>query len=299
MHSVAAYTRSRISVAGRIQCKNVAVCRMSAYADSYGVYAERAEGAEADGETPPRLVLIGRMEPTGLCPSCQYKIGYELDIVAVEEECAVCLRPMLLGVKWNADACRHRFCPACTHQMLFGMPRPTYESYQSRLGDLVELHDDGRMVAGVDTFTVGDGRTSCPMCRATRKPPQWMEPTIRTVTCIWLYGHTGTGKTRAARDDLTSKFGERGFYVYDNPREFVGYNLECGMLVDDYDPADIPEETLLSILSGEARYVDPGRGAERLPLLAEFVYVTSLLPPERYFAEGSPVLALLTTVRNL
>ena len=93
--------------------------------------------------------------------------------------------------------------------------------------------------------------------------------------------------------------GERGFFVYDNPREFVGYNLECGMLLDDYDPADIPMDELLSIISGDARYVDPGRGAERLPLLAEFVYVTSLLPPERYFAEGSPALALLTTVTNL
>lgn len=208
---------------------------------------------------------------------------------------------MLLGVKWNADACKHRFCPACTHQMLFGMPRPTYESYQSRVGDHVELHDDGRMVASVDTLALGDvgARTSCPMCRAARKQPQWMEPTSRTVTCIWLYGNTGTGKTRAARDDLTSKFGERGFFVYDNPREFVGYNLECGMLLDDYDPADIPMDELLSIISGDARYVDPGRGAERLPLLAELVYVTSLLPPERYFAEGSPVLALLTAVTQM
>jgi Zn ribbon nucleic-acid-binding protein len=299
MHSVAAHTRSRLSVAGRIQCKNVAVCRMSAYADLYGVYAE---GAEADGETPGRGVLIGLMEPTRLCTRCHYAVGYELDIVeAGGEECAVCFRPMLLGVKWNADACKHRFCPACTHQMLFGMPRPTYESYQSRVGDHVELHDDGRMVASVDTLALGDvgARTSCPMCRATRKQPQWMEPTSRTVTCIWLYGNTGTGKTRAARDDLTSKFGERGFFVYDNPREFVGYNLECGMLLDDYDPADIPMDELLSIISGDARYVDPGRGAERLPLLAEFVYVTSLLPPERYFAEGSPVLALLTAVTQM
>jgi len=166
MHSVAAHTRGRISIAGRVQCKNVAVCRMSAYADLYGVYAE---GAEADGETPGRGVLIGRMEPTRMCPRCQFTIGYELDIVeAGGEECAVCFRPMLLGVKWNADACRHRFCPACTHRMLFGMPRPTYESYQSRLGDLVELHDDGRMVAGVDTFTVDLRNWQVERCESRR-----------------------------------------------------------------------------------------------------------------------------------
>jgi hypothetical protein len=298
MHSVAAHTRSRISISGRVQCKNVAVCRMSAYQDLYGVFDEGA-----DAETPRRGALIGMMEPTGLCPRCLYAVGYELDIVEVErdEECAVCLRPMLIGVKWNADPCQHRFCPACSYQMLFGMPRPTYESYQSRPGHHVELHDDGRMVSSVDTLTIGHVgvRTSCPMCRASRKPPQWMEPTSRTVTCIWLYGNQGTGKTRAALDDLTTRFGESGVFLYQGSLEFEGYNLECGMLIDNYDPADIPMDELLSMISGDARYVDPGRGAERLPLNAEFVYVTSLLSPERYFPEGSPIIGLLTAVRGM
>ena len=290
MHSVAAHTRSS-SIAGRVQCKNVAVCRMSAYADLYGVYAERAE---ADCETSGRGVLIGRMEPTRMCQRCQFIIGYELDIVeAGGEECAVCFRPMLLGVKWNAEACRHRFCPACTHQMLFGMPRPTYESYQSRLGDHVELHDDG----SVDAFTIGDVgvRTSCPMCRAERKPP----PTSRTVTCIWLYGLTGTGKTRAALDYLYDKFGADGVFLYQSNLKFMGYNLERGMLVDNYDWSEIPTEELLSIISGDAAYVDPCHGAEHLPLLTELVYITSLRAPASYFPVGSPILGLLTSVTGM
>lgn len=71
---------------------------------------------------------------------------------------------MILGVKWSAE-CTHRFCPSCTHRMLFGTPRPTHESYQSYAGDFVEMHDDGRMAVSTidDTFLFGDARrTSCP-----------------------------------------------------------------------------------------------------------------------------------------
>ena len=52
------------------------------------------------------------------------------------------------------------------------------------------------------------------------------------------------------------------------------------------------------ILSGDAAYVDPCRGAERLPLATELVYIISLRSPESYFPVGSPVLALITRVSN-
>ena len=289
--SVAAHTRSRVGTDGRVRCANAAVCRMSAYADSYRVYSEC--------DCQPGA-LLGRMEPTGICPRCHYAVGYALDIAECDgdEECSVCLRPMHLGVKWPADACQHRFCPACSHQMLFGLPRPTHESYQTRLGGHVELHDDGRMVSSVDdTFALGDaGCTGCPMCRAPRKMQPWMEPTRRTVTGIWLHGATGTGKTHAARCALTAQFGERGYFVFGPPLEFKGYNLECGMLVDDYDGESVSAEQLLRIISGEALSVDPGHGAHRLPLLTEFVVITALREPRSYFPEGSPVLGSLMVI---
>ena len=115
---------------------------------------------------------------------------------------------------------------------------------------------------------------------------------------IWLYGLTGTGKTRVSLDDLETRFGESGGFLYQGSLEFMGYNLERGMLIDDYDTADVEMRPLLGILSGDAAYVDPCRGAERLPLATELVYIISLRSPESYFPVGSPVLALITRVSN-
>ena len=61
-------------------------------------------------------------------------------------ECPVCYEPMHHGVKWNADACVHRFCPACTHRMVFGKPQQTMR---------------------VERASVS--RESCPMCMRAMK----------------------------------------------------------------------------------------------------------------------------------
>ena len=280
---------------GRVECKNAAVCRRSAYEDSYSAFLGGA---------------MHRLVSNGMCPICDDVIGYALDIEASDAECPVCYGPMGLGVKWNADACTHRFCPSCTHRMLFGMPRPTYELYQTYLGDFVKIHGDGSIArASVDdTFPVlGDVTTEiCPMCRCAKKVPPWMsappsmEPPTRAVTCVWLFGPPRRGKTRAALDALTAQFGEGGYFAYDghSPLDFMGYSHERGMLIDDYDTADVELRPLLGILSGDAAYVDPCRGAERLPLATELVYIISLRSPESYFPVGSPVLALITRVSN-
>ena len=270
-----------------MQCANFAVCRRSAYAGSYSI--------------PLCTGAMQRLLPNGICPRCDDVIGYALSIERTAGECPVCYGPMILGVKWSAETCTHRFCPSCTHRMLFGTPRPTHESYQSYAGDFVEMHDDGRMAVSTidDTFLFGDVRlTSCPMCRAALTVQPWMRR--RTVTCIWLYGLTGTGKTRAALDDLRDKFGVDGVFLYQSNLKFMGYNLERGMLVDNYDDwSEIPTEELLSIISGDAAYVDPCHGAERLPLLTELVYITSLRAPASYFPVGSPILGLLTSVTGM
>jgi hypothetical protein len=295
MERVAAHTRS---LDRRVQCANFAVCRRSACAGSYSI-------ALATG--------MQRLLPTGICPRCDDVVGYALDIVDdLHAECPVCYEPMTLGVKWNGDTCTHRFCPSCTHQTLFGLPRPTYELYQSHAGGYVRVHDDGRIarlsIQDDDPFRYGDARvTSCPMCRASLTVQPWFTPplaTNRTVTVIWLYGLSGSGKTRAAIDDLFTKFGEDGSFVYPAipapfELDFVGYGGERGMLVDDYDPADTPTERLLRIISGDAAYVDPGHGAPRVPLRVELVYITSCRSPATYFPEGSPVLGLLTAVRAM
>jgi hypothetical protein len=116
---------------------------------------------------------------------------------------------------------------------------------------------------------------------------------------FWLYGKSGTGKTRLARAKLEASFGEYGFYVFpafNSFGEFACYNLERGMLIDDYDSGEIPAEKLVGIITRNPPYVDPGYGQPMRPLRTELVYVTSLRPPWDHFPHGSPILGMINAV---
>lgn len=122
----------RFSVELRVYCKNAAVCRRSFHPDA--------------------VYWVPSYQRAGVCLNCDIHIGCALDIAeASDEECPVCYDPMPLGVKWNHE-CRHRFCPACFIQMMWGIPRPTYETYEcpgndaGAWGGNCYLHDDGRRV---------------------------------------------------------------------------------------------------------------------------------------------------------
>ena len=115
----------------RVGCKNAAVCRQSIVA--------------------PAALMLPSYAARGVCVNCDVSGGHALDIVASTDECPVCYEPMELGVKWNANSCVHRFCPACFHQMMWGAPRPPYEKVDVYRGDgynggwrVVLVHDDGR-----------------------------------------------------------------------------------------------------------------------------------------------------------
>ena len=90
----------------RIFCKNAAVCRQSIPANQFH-YAPSFSGES-------------------LCLGCYGSLCRALDIVECADECPACYQPMTLGVK--AGSCTHRVCPWCAHFILFGEPRPTYES---------------------------------------------------------------------------------------------------------------------------------------------------------------------------
>lgn len=114
---------------------------------------------------------------------------------------------------------------------------------------------------------------------------------------FWLYGNSGTGKTRLARAELEAAFGKRGVYVYpDSPFEFACYNLERGMLIDDYDSGEIPAEKLVRIITRNPPDVDPGYGQPMRPLRTEMICVTSLRPPWDHFPQGSPILGMINAV---
>jgi hypothetical protein len=117
----------------RVFCKNAAVCRQSIPANQFH-YAPSFFGES-------------------LCLGCYGSLCRALDIVECADECPACYQPMTLGVK--AGSCTHRVCPWCAHFILFGEPRPTYESFGTSHnprdpclhGDdrgRVHIHDDGR-----------------------------------------------------------------------------------------------------------------------------------------------------------
>lgn len=167
---------TRFSVERRLYCKNAPVCRES-YHPNY-----------VDG-VPSYL-------RAGLCINCDVCIRGALDIAEVtDEECPVCYAPMPLGVKWHPE-CLHRFCPACFFQMLWGRPRPTYETYYCRFQSersgtdsfVCYLHDDGSMVLELpeDTVVIPADGGPAPVTQQPEDDDEDEEPEVRQSCPICL-----------------------------------------------------------------------------------------------------------------
>lgn len=77
-----------------------------------------------------------------------------------------------------------------------------------------------------------------------RKP---RDPDASPPTVCWLYGATGTGKTRAAVEFLHKQYGR--FWMSGlNPQWFDGYEGQKGVILDDIRPETMPFVNLLKLL---------------------------------------------------
>jgi len=101
-------------------------------------------------------------------------------------------------------------------------------------------------------------------------------------TCIWLYGPTGTGKTRSINDAEPDLY----WYPYENAGWWDNYNGQDAIIFDDFR-GQLPLNALLR-LCDRYDYTVSRRGRAPIPMLAKRIYFTSCKRPEDiYDKEGT------------
>lgn len=91
---------------------------------------------------------------------------------------------------------------------------------------------------------------------------------------VWLYGPTGSGKSRRATDHTS-------VYIKDNTKWWDGYDHEERIVIDDFDPYSWNLQYLLRLLD---RYAFRGeRKGGYVTVNSREIYITAIHPPERYF----------------
>lgn len=111
-----------------------------------------------------------------------------------------------------------------------------------------------------------------------------MEANGKTVTAIWIYGDTGTGKTSLAKEH--AKKIQRPYYVAGSSRDpWQSYGGEHTIILDELRPSIIPHQELLRLLDpfgydtkvmGSSRFYDKA-------LAADLIIITTPFAPTEFF----------------
>ncbi len=121
--------------------------------------------------------------------------------------------------------------------------------------------------------------------------------TARTVPpkVEWLWGPTGTGKTRAASAEATASYGEDVWWSNGGVRWFCGYDGHKAVILDDFRPDWCKLHVLLRLLDRYAMRVEvKGSTVNWRPV---HIYITCPLPPSScYLDQGEDVEQLVRRV---
>jgi len=161
---------------------------------------------------------------------------------------------------------------------------------RSDLDDVVEMVEKGSSSAEIaDTFPksylmYGNGIERLRAAKYTDRS----EPPCVT----WLWGKTGTGKTRTAVESHSS------FYIKDGTMWWNGYEQQEAIVIDDFD-GRWPYRDFLRLLD---RYPYQGQfKGGYLKINSPFIYITCEFPPEHFWADNelAQVTRRLTSVKEL
>lgn len=108
--------------------------------------------------------------------------------------------------------------------------------------------------------------------------------------CKWIWGPTGTGKTRSVVEKEKSLY----FFPYEKNGWWDNYEGQEAVLFDDFR-GQLPMNEVLRICD-RYDYTVPRRGRQPIPLLAKRIYFTCCKVPEEVFKDNESITQLLRRV---
>lgn len=118
-----------------------------------------------------------------------------------------------------------------------------------------------------------------------------MKPRTKKPSVVWLWGTTGTGKTRYATNNNTGDY-----YIWNGTKWWNGYRQQTRVVLDDYsfDGSDAGFRYLLRLLDTYAIQVETKGGM--IHFNSPEIYITCEYPPNHIFTPGNQLNQVLRRI---
>jgi len=193
-----------------------------------------------------------------------------------------------MEIRRGSPAEAEKYCKKDGQWVEFGTPLKQGE--RSDLTEVAAMVRDGASLAEIDAVAPGLAVQYHRGLEAMRL--RQMKDRTEAPQVVWLWGLTGTGKTRTAVEGAAS------FYMKDGTKWWDGYEQQERIVIDDFDGA-WPFRDLLRLLD---RY--PYQGQYKggyVKINSSMIYITCEFPPSHWW-DGSKLAQIerrLTTVTEV